>query len=167
MTKRLVDSRYVAVRCWTVALCLGVVSAAIWTDWNAMAAKSLDSENRASTASLAQKADVALNDFEGKVVREILWEGLKRIEKDAVNAKISTRIGGALSPQILRSDLQAIYGMAYFEDVSVHAEALDGDPTGVRLTYGVRERAVISELVFEGNEQIETSDLKEIIKVKE
>jgi outer membrane protein insertion porin family len=107
---------------------------------------------------------VAIQSFEGKKVVQIDLSGLKRIEKDAVLAKLVTKVGETVSPDRVRSDIQALFNMGYFDDIEVQAEDANG---GVRLIYTLRERPVISKVGFEGNERISTTDLKDVIKVKE
>jgi outer membrane protein insertion porin family len=106
----------------------------------------------------------AIHAFEGKKVVQIDLQGLKRIEKDAVLAKLVTKVGATVSADHIRSDIQALFGMGYFDDIEVQADAADG---GTRLIYTLRERPVISKIAFEGNERISTTDLKDVIKIKE
>lgn len=54
--------------------------------------------------------------------------------------------------------------MGFFDDISVSSK--DVDSTRVELVIAVRERPVISDILFEGNEKISTDDLKEVIKLK-
>ncbi|MBU6376182.1 MAG: outer membrane protein assembly factor BamA, partial [Bdellovibrionales bacterium] len=65
----------------------------------------------------------------------------------------------------VRKDIQSIFAMGFFEDISVSAK--DVDSTRVDLIVTVRERPVIAEIRFEGNEKISTDDLKEVLKLKE
>jgi len=102
--------------------------------------------------------------FSGKTVSSVEVRGQKRLEKEAVLNKLGTRVGSSLSREALRSDVQALYGMGYFDDISVQAEA---GPEGVRLVFVVQERPVVATVTFEGNRQLGTSDLKEVVKVKE
>ncbi len=101
----------------------------------------------------------------GQIVGEIQVEGLKRIEKDAVLAKLGIKLGERVSPDQVRADIQSIFRMGYFDDISVQGEALD--PQRVRLVFVLRERPVISKIEFEGNEHISSNDLKDLLKVKE
>ena len=100
----------------------------------------------------------------GKSVTKIEIKGNKRIEKDAVTAKLVTKVGQPLTHESVRQDIESIFKMGYFDDIEVQAEP---DATGVVVTYVLKERPVIAELDFEGNERINTSDLKDVIKVKE
>jgi outer membrane protein insertion porin family len=113
----------------------------------------------------ASASSSAIDAFAGKIVNAIDVRGLKRIEKDAVTAKIGTKVGQPLSGEQIRADIQALFGMGFFDDIEVLAEAAPGDK--VNVIYSVHERPVISKIEFEGNERISTSDLKDVVKVKE
>lgn len=102
--------------------------------------------------------------MEGKKVQEIQVVGLKRIELDAVLNKIKTKKGEKLQLSLIETDISEIYKMGYFDDIEVTAENVSG---GLRVQYELRERPVISKIIFEGNEQIDTDDLQEVVKVKE
>jgi outer membrane protein insertion porin family len=101
--------------------------------------------------------------FAGLPVRSIEVRGLKRIEKDAVTTKLSTKAGVAIDRDLIRSDVQALFNMGYFDDIQVDAER---SAAGADLVLTVRERPVISEIEFVGNERITTTDLEGVIKVK-
>lgn len=90
--------------------------------------------------------------------------GLKRVERDAVIAKLVTKLGQTVTRDTVRSDIQALFKMGFFENIDVQAESAPG---GVKIIYGLRERAVISKIDFEGNERLSNSDLKDVVKIKE
>ena len=96
-------------------------------------------------------------------VAEIKTTGLLRIERDAVIEKLVSKPGREFTPEEVRSDVEALYGMGYFDDIEISKDTSD---KGVVLTYAFKERPVINEVVFEGNEKINTSDLSDAIKVK-
>jgi outer membrane protein insertion porin family len=102
--------------------------------------------------------------FAGLPVRAIEVRGLKRIERDAVLSKVSTKAGTALDRETIRGDVQALFNMGYFDDIAIEAERAD---TGANLIVVLRERPVITEIEFSGNERINTSDLEGVIKVKQ
>lgn len=91
-------------------------------------------------------------------------KGTQRIEKAAVQAKLTSQVGKPLLMENIRTDLQAIFAMGYFDDIEALGEWVGGQ---VELTFILRERPVISKIEFEGNERITTSDLQEVIKIKE
>jgi outer membrane protein insertion porin family len=110
------------------------------------------------------RVEDSVEGFAGLPVRAIEVRGLKRIEKDAVLGKLTTKPGVAIDRDLIRNDVQALFNMGYFDDLQVDAER---DPAGANLVVTVRERPVISEIEFAGNERITTTDLEGVIKVKQ
>ncbi len=118
-----------------------------------------------STPGLAAPAGTPADAFAGRVVSAIEVKGLKRIEKDAIIQKLLTKPGQPLSVIQVREDIRSIFGMGFFDDIEVSGEPSDSEK--VNLTVTVRERPVIASVEFDGNERINDSDLKEVVKVKE
>ena len=106
----------------------------------------------------------AVDDLAGKTIKNIDVRGLKRIEKDAVLAKLGSKTGKPLTIETVRVDIQAIFGMGYFDDIAIDATS-EGEL--VNLSFVLRERPVISKIEFEGNEKLGSSDLKDVTKIKE
>ena len=96
-------------------------------------------------------------------IAEIKTTGLKRIERDAILEKITSKTGKEYSPETIRSDIEALYSMGYFDDIVI---SKDDSEKGVVLTYDFKERPIINDILFEGNEKISTSDLEDAVKVK-
>lgn len=123
----------------------------------------------ASGVSFADASTLAspsqLKNYSGRKIQSVHVEGYKRIEKEAVLAKILSQSGGRLSLDRVSRDIKEIYEMGFFNDVEVRAVSVPGNQ--VELVYEVRERPVISEIEFDGNEKIGTGDLQEVIKVKQ
>jgi len=117
-----------------------------------------------SSPVFAATDDAAIGAYEGKQIGAIDVRGMKRVEKDAILAKIGSKSGQNVSREMIRQDIQALFGLGHFEDIEVQGESAAGK---VNLTFVVRERPVISRIEFEGNERIGTSDLRDVIKVKE
>lgn len=118
---------------------------------------------RNSAPSASQKPQ--LESYFGKTIGSVEFTGLKRIEKDAVLAKLKSQVGSPLTSEGVRTDTQTIFGMGFFDDIEVNADFVsDGK---VKLSFVLRERPVISKVDFEGNERIGTSDLQDVVKVKQ
>ena len=122
------------------------------------------SHTRSLAAAQADSVN-AVSALIGRTVSTIDFKGLKRIEKEAVLAKLLTKPGQPLTAENIRTDIQALFGMGFFDDIEVQGTAVDANRVDV--TYAIRERPVISKIEFEGNERISTNDLKEVIKLKE
>ena len=96
-------------------------------------------------------------------ILEVKTTGLKRIERDAILEKITSKPGKEYSEAAIRSDIEALYGMGYFDEIEISKEKKD---QGISITLAFKERPVINEIIFEGNEKVSTTDLEEVIKVK-
>lgn len=107
----------------------------------------------------------AVVSYEGKIVAQIAFKGLKRIEKDAVQGKIQSKSGQRIQAEVIRSDIQSLFSMGFFDEIEVQAETVDSER--VNLIYQLKERPAIARINFEGNERITSSDLKDAIKLKE
>lgn len=96
-------------------------------------------------------------------VDAIKVEGLRKVEEQAVLDRIGTRPEMMLDNYLLRSDIQKIYGLKYFEHVEAHRENRSGKDT---LVFQVTERPIVSDIIFEGNSEISKDDLEGEIKSK-
>jgi outer membrane protein insertion porin family len=143
---------------WTAAvlLALNVFGSDAW------AARARSSKPRPIAQAQATSGD--MERWEGKLIQSIRFEGLKRIEKDAAQAKLTLQAGKPLTVSAVRTDVKALYAMGYFNEIRVDAET---SGNGVDLTFVMVERPAISKIEFVGNERITSSDLRDVIKVKE
>jgi outer membrane protein insertion porin family len=105
---------------------------------------------------------VLINAGVGKIA-EIKTVGLRRIERDAILEKITSKLGKEYTKENARKDMDALYDMGYFDNITLDSETT---ANGIILTYTFVERPVVNEVVFEGNDKLSTSDLEEVIKVK-
>lgn len=93
-----------------------------------------------------------------EVIKEIKVEGQKKIEADAVLAKIKSQVGQSLNPQTLRSDLVSLFETGFFADVQIRRKSVAG---GVELTYTIVEKPSITEILVEGNSEVKTEEVLE------
>jgi outer membrane protein insertion porin family len=106
-------------------------------------------------ANLALGTEKKLFEVKGLEVR-----GNKKVEAEAVLEKVSTKPGTMATNYSLRKDIERIYALKHFENVEVHRE-------GNNLVFMVKEKPLISKIVFEGNDEINNDDLLAVIKSKE
>jgi outer membrane protein insertion porin family len=85
-------------------------------------------------------------------------QGNKRIESSTILAKIKTREGDVFSPSVIREDIKALYQLGHFEDVQVKTEGFED---GLRVIFSVKEKPLIREITFDGNDELTTEKLKE------
>lgn len=95
------------------------------------------------------------------VVKKVSVEGTRKVEAEAVLEKISTKPDMMLDNYLLRGDIQHIYDMKYFEEVSAWKR---GEST---LVFKVKEKPIIAKIEFEGNDELSEEDLREQLKSRE
>ncbi len=93
-------------------------------------------------------------------IREIQVYGNKKIEKDAILAKLKSKVGEPAKRSTIAEDIKSTHSLGYFDDITVDYES-------GALKFTVKERPTIAKIEFEGNDQISSSDLKDVIKLKE
>jgi outer membrane protein insertion porin family len=95
-------------------------------------------------------------------VTSVEVKGLRRIEEGAVKAKLSQKIGAALSQEKTTEDIKTIFKMGYFDDVNVSLEPFEG---GIKVIYAVKEKPTIIKVDFQGNKEYDDAKLKEHVSV--
>lgn len=92
-------------------------------------------------------------------ISEVSVEGNRRIEKDAILEKISLKAKSVLNAKAVSSDILAIFGLGFFEDIRFELE-------GTKLIVKVKERPVVIAIEFEGSEEFEKKELEETSAIK-
>ncbi|MFA5072399.1 MAG: outer membrane protein assembly factor BamA [Nitrospirota bacterium] len=85
-------------------------------------------------------------------------QGNKRIETGTILAKIKTQEGKVFSPTLIKEDIRALYQLGHFEDVQVRTEGFE---QGLKVIFSVKEKPLIREIVFQGNDELSDETLKE------
>ena len=85
-------------------------------------------------------------------------QGNKRIETATILAKVKTREGDVFSPSQIKEDIKALYQLGHFEDVQVKTEGFEA---GLKVIFSVKEKPLIREITFEGNDELTLEKLKE------
>ena len=99
----------------------------------------------------------------GVKVTAIEIRGNKRIELPAIAGRLTLKPGDPYTPENVRGQIKILYETGYFEDVQVETELGAG---GVALAFLVREKPFITEIVFDGNQELSDDKLKEKITIK-
>ncbi len=97
-------------------------------------------------------------------IDKIVIQGLKKVEKEAILEKIHAKKGLYIDNYLLRDDISRIYNMKYFESVETYRDQQHGLNI---LIFKVQEKPIIRKISFEGNDEIDSEDLKEQLKVAE
>lgn len=115
----------------------------------------------ALSAQLAREISMKISGKER--IAAVLFKGTTKIEDNAILNVIKSAKGKIFSESELSSDIKAIYRMGYFSDVT--ADVADG-PDGKVITFTLRERPLVSEIVIKGNDKVNVDDIKAVLTVK-
>lgn len=90
-------------------------------------------------------------------------DGNRRIETSAVQGRLTLRVGDPYSPAVVRNQIRLLYETGFFEDVQ---SDVDPNPDGVAVTFHLKEKPFITEIVYDGNEELSEDKLKEKTTIK-
>ncbi len=115
----------------------------------------------ALSAQLAREISMKISGKER--IAAIVFKGTTKIEDNAILNVIKSSKGKIFSDTELSSDIKAIYRMGFFSDVT--ADVSD-TPEGKVITFTLKERPTLSEIVIKGNDKVSTDDIKAALTVK-
>lgn len=92
------------------------------------------------------------------VIGEISVEGQRKIEKDAILARLKSKKGDAYSAEAVREDVLSLFRLGYFNDIVVDRQIAGST---ANLVFRVVEKPSVAEITYEGNSEIKTDDLVE------
>ena len=118
---------------------------------------------RAAKASKSTRTQTVKPVADGTKISKILIKGNKKIELDAVTTRLLTKEGSTFEASRIREDVDALFKTGYFYDVVVTQDATSA---GVELTYTLTEKPSVVEINFEGNDELETDELREAATIK-
>jgi len=99
---------------------------------------------------------------EGKVVREIIFQGSVRSPETFLREIIRTKIGDRYKRETIDDDLKTLFKTGRFDpDMAVDARPIQGDPDGVRLVFDLRERERVTAVRYEGMDTLKPKDAKQ------
>jgi outer membrane protein insertion porin family len=94
------------------------------------------------------------------VVAEVVVRGNRRIEADAIRARIGTRAGGPYVPAQVAKDVREIHALGFFRNVRA---LLDEAPGGRIVIYEVEENPVVRQISITGNESVASDKIRDIL----
>jgi outer membrane protein insertion porin family len=95
----------------------------------------------------------------GIIVKKIDVTGQKKIEKEAIIAKLVSQVGKPYSEKNVTLDIQALFKMGYFVQIEVSKES-EATNKEISLEYKVVEKPTIAEILFEGNSELKGEELE-------
>ncbi len=105
----------------------------------------------------------AAEQAEGLPIVTIEVVGNRRVARDDILSYLHSKPGHVFKAEALSSDVHALWDSGFFEDIQVDLTAND---RGAVLRFVVRERPNVKGVDFEGNDEIETEKLNDIVEVK-
>ncbi|MDA2932159.1 outer membrane protein assembly factor BamA [Nitrospinae bacterium AH-259-F20] len=97
-------------------------------------------------------------------VKAVLVDGNQRVDESTIRFHITTREGDPFSVYAIREDLKKIYGLGYFEDVTVDVAEYEG---GLKVIYKVVEKPSLRTITVSGNDKIPDEDIFSNIPLRE
>jgi outer membrane protein insertion porin family len=127
-----------------------IVSAAVW---------SLIFASIAPVFAQQTEDSATISDVGSGQVSNIKVEGNQRIESRTVVSYLGLKSGSAFNQAEINEGLKRLFNTGFFSDVKLLRQ-------GNVLIVNVKENPVISKVVFEGNERIESKDLEKEIELR-
>lgn len=126
----------------------------------AQAKKKSPRRNQKASTVQAAPAETATSSL---IVKKIEVVGNRKIERDAILSKITTKVGEAYSQAHVREDVQALFKLGFFNNIEVDRQVSGKDAT---LTYKVLEKPSITEITYEGNNEVKSDDIADATGLK-
>ncbi len=95
----------------------------------------------------------------GDLITGIRIEGNQRVEPQTIRTYLGLTEGSRFEPDTVDKAMKALFATGFFADVKLLRSGSD-------LVVQVQENPVISRVLFEGNDQVETGDLEKEVELK-
>ncbi|WP_346353596.1 BamA/OMP85 family outer membrane protein [Azotosporobacter soli] len=112
-----------------------------------------------TTESTVQAAPINIT---GKKMTSVTVEGNMSVSSDTIMHAIRLKVGEALTADRVKQDMQSIYDLGYFFDVTADFKEV---PEGIQVVYRVMENPVLKQVVIKGNTVVTTSRLESQVTV--
>ena len=97
-----------------------------------------------------------------QILTKVSIEGNEEIPSEEIHKVLVSKPGLPLTEEDVTRDLQAIYAMGWFYDLSPSFQLV---PEGVQVTYHVRENPKFDHLEVEGNSKLSTEKIRQIVSL--
>jgi outer membrane protein insertion porin family len=101
---------------------------------------------------------------EGRRIGRIRVLGNRRVSDEDVLASVRMRAGRICTDAGVSEDAHALWDLGFFDDIVVEADATE---ERVELSFRLRERPAIGDVRYEGNGHVSTSDIDEVVDLRE
>lgn len=94
------------------------------------------------------------------VITGVEIRGNRRVDADAIRARIRSSEGALYDPGQIARDVRAVFRQGFFRDVQVYTETTPG---GVRVIFEVEESPIVREIAISGNDSIDGEKIREAL----
>jgi outer membrane protein insertion porin family len=101
-----------------------------------------------------------------RTITHIYCVGCRRIARDTLLSRMSSREGDPYDPQDLQRDYRSLWNAHFFEEIRLEQEDDPNNPNGIIITFYVTERPVVRRIEYKGEKSISESDILDAYKQK-
>lgn len=93
-----------------------------------------------------------------ELIKQIEVKGNAKVESEAIQKAVESKVGRILSPATVKNDLLDLYELGYFSDIRIYKDDVSG---GIKLIIEVVEKPSIVAISYKGLEELSEDDFKE------
>jgi outer membrane protein insertion porin family len=93
-----------------------------------------------------------------EVIAEVRITGNRRIEADAIRARIKSRPGDRFSAAQVAEDVRQVHALGFFRNVRVLSEE---SPKGRILTFEIEENPIVRQITIAGNDKVDSERIRD------
>jgi outer membrane protein insertion porin family len=97
---------------------------------------------------------------QGELIADIVVRGNRRIEADAIKARIGSKVGQRFDPAQISKDIAEVQALGFFRNVRVLS---DKTPQGRVLIFEVEENPVVRQISITGNDNIDSDKIRDAL----
>ncbi|MCR5291201.1 MAG: outer membrane protein assembly factor BamA [Treponema sp.] len=101
-----------------------------------------------------------------KTISSVKFDGLKSIKKSELDGVVSGFINKPFTDELFGNLLDRIYALDFFDDITPRAQHDPVKKDRVQIVFVVKEKPVVTRIVFSGNRKVRNSELRDVISVK-
>lgn len=105
--------------------------------------------------------------YYNKIIKSIVFKGLKNIDKKDVDGLVSSYYGKRFTDDLYESLYERIDNLEYFDEINPEVTPADSKHSTLIITVNVVERPAVSRIFVRGNSQIRTTEIKDAASIKE
>lgn len=99
-----------------------------------------------------------------QIISSVVIEGNEIISDEEILSMIEIEAGDPLDEEKLKSDLQRVYDLGYFQDVSISFQVYQG---GLKAIFEIIEYPLVKEIIIEGNVTYSDEKFLSLLGIKE